>query len=174
MMGVFGAYEAGNVVSVWHARAKTVSPLYCLLMGHWGLGDIEVDGAWTTCMCQRVGDSYRETLASWRQVCQRMVLRKGRGRLQVMSSTSCMCFCLVDKRGAGTSDNFQPLPTGKLFFSHLLSTSVLFFFLSTSISHSYRHTQTLLYSSWRLTFSLVRANAQSAVQTLRLLQNVAG
>lgn len=36
-----------------------------------------------------------------------------------MSSTSCMCFCLTDKRWSGTLDNFQPLPTGEPFFSHL-------------------------------------------------------
>lgn len=65
------------------------------------------------------------SIGEQRQMCQRMVLEGGGQGLQVMSSTSCMCFRLVDKRWAGTSDNFQPLPTGKSFVSRLLAASSL-------------------------------------------------
>lgn len=57
-----------------------------------------------------------------------------------MSSTSCMFFRLVDKRWSGNSDNLQPLPTGKSFFSRLLSASVSFPLLS---SFSFCHLPSL-------------------------------
>ena len=68
MMGVFGACEAGEVESVWHARAKTLSPLQCLLMELWGLRDMKVDDVKCTwrsaCVCVCVRNGFREALVS--------------------------------------------------------------------------------------------------------------
>lgn len=80
------------------------------------------------CVCVFVCACLRQlwrNIGEQRQMCRRMVLEGGGQGLQVMSSTSCMRFRLVDKRWAGTSDNFQPLPTGKSFVSRLLAASSL-------------------------------------------------